>query len=131
MFIALKTNTPEAEVLLLTHTQVLSSKKWLAHKELSATLHSVIQSELQAQGVTLQQVQGIVCYNEGGSFTGLRIGISVANAIAAALRVPVVGCTAKQWQQPQALALLLTSAKKQNYIQPLYDRPATITQPKK
>ena len=93
MYIALKTNTPEAELVVLTNTDVLHNKTWHAHKELSATLLATIESELKKHGASLQQIEGIICHNEGGSFTGLRIGVSVANALAAALRIPVVGCT--------------------------------------
>jgi tRNA threonylcarbamoyladenosine biosynthesis protein TsaB len=131
MYIALKTNTPEAELIVLTNTDVLHSKTWHAHKELSATLLTTIEDELKKLGASLQQIEGIICHNEGGSFTGLRIGVSVANALAAALRVPVVSCTSQQWQHPTALPQLVQGVKVGQYIQPQYDRPATTTQPKK
>jgi len=39
-----------------------------------------------------------VVYKGPGSFTGLRIGISVANALAYGLNVPIVSTTGKDWQ---------------------------------
>ncbi len=61
----------------------------VAQKELSARLLSVVDNMLKRNGVQLSQVQNIHVQVGPGSFTGTRIGVSMANALGLALRIPV------------------------------------------
>jgi tRNA threonylcarbamoyladenosine biosynthesis protein TsaB len=47
----------------------------------------------------LEDIQGIVVFKGPGSFTGLRIGITVANALAYSLNVPIVSDEEADWLQ--------------------------------
>jgi len=46
---------------------------------------------LKEKGIVLGSIKEVVVHNEGGTFTSLRIGIIIANALAFALKIPVKG----------------------------------------
>jgi tRNA threonylcarbamoyladenosine biosynthesis protein TsaB len=75
----------------------LWDKKWLADKEwypgrnLSTDILVKLESLYKNAGKTLKNTSSIIVKSGPGSFTGLRIGISVANAMAYSLDIPIVG----------------------------------------
>ena len=50
-----------------------------------------IEASLQRVGASLDDVQGLVVARGPGSFTGVRVGLSVAKGLAAGLGVPAWG----------------------------------------
>ena len=84
---------------------------------------------LDEQGKTLEDLTGIVAYQGPGSFTGLRIGLSVANALAYGLSIPIVGATGDDWLKTSRQALQTRPETKP--ITPEYGAPVHITQQKK
>ncbi|MGD8373319.1 MAG: tRNA (adenosine(37)-N6)-threonylcarbamoyltransferase complex dimerization subunit type 1 TsaB [Candidatus Woesebacteria bacterium] len=130
MILTVKTDNPQAEVGLYDDTaKQISYYDWHAHRELSATLLTVINDQLEAQDADFKDITGIVVYKGPGSFTGLRIGIAVTNAMAYALSVPVVGTNGDSWQKEGVE--LLKSSQKNNIVLPEYGAGANITLPKK
>ena len=73
--------------------------KWEAHRTLASTILEKIEQLLTLQGETLQGVKRVGIYEGPGSFTGLRIGFSTANALGYSLDVPVVQATGDDWIQ--------------------------------
>ncbi len=57
----------------------------------SQKLLAFIEEVLKKEGVTIKKVTEIKVNTGPGSFTGLRVGVSVANAIGWALDIPVNG----------------------------------------
>lgn len=57
----------------------------------SADILSNIEKTLKSQKTSLQDITAIVVNQGPGSFTGVRVGIAVANALAWGLNIPVVG----------------------------------------
>ncbi|OGY08703.1 MAG: tRNA (adenosine(37)-N6)-threonylcarbamoyltransferase complex dimerization subunit type 1 TsaB [Candidatus Blackburnbacteria bacterium RIFCSPHIGHO2_01_FULL_43_15b] len=57
----------------------------------SQTLLETIDEALTAQGCSLQDMEGVEVNLGPGSFTGLRVGVSVANALGYSLGIPVNG----------------------------------------
>jgi tRNA threonylcarbamoyladenosine biosynthesis protein TsaB len=43
----------------------------------------------------MHDIEGVVCFKGPGSFTGLRIGLTVGNALAYAQNIPVVASKSK------------------------------------
>lgn len=54
---------------------------------------SLIDALLKKQSVSLNEIEAIEVNTGPGSFTGLRVGVSVANALGFALKIPLNGKT--------------------------------------
>lgn len=130
LLLTLRTDKPEAEIGLFDgHTQ-LAYEVWHAHRELSVTLLSKIEALLQAQGKTRQDLEGIVGFAGPGSFTGLRIGLTVANTLAYGLDIPIVGIAHEEnWIQRGIDRL--SRGERDAIALPEYGAPVHITQQKK
>jgi tRNA threonylcarbamoyladenosine biosynthesis protein TsaB len=70
---------------------VLSETTWLAGREHSTRLLVEVQVALERVGCSIEQVTGLVVARGPGSFTGVRVALSVAMGISAGLHVPVWG----------------------------------------
>lgn len=124
----MRTDKPEAEVYLIKDGHIVAEKHWQAHRELSNTLLSVIDALLNETGIHQGSLEGVIVYQGPGSFTGLRIGITVANSIAYAHKLPIVATQSDDWVQ-QGISGLMSRPLQQ--VVPHYGRDATITKPKK
>lgn len=127
--LALRTDKPEAELYLYKNETKLGEIKWQAHRELSNTLNTKIKEILNMSSILLDEVDGIVCFEGPGSFTGLRIGLSVANALAYSYNIPIVARGGEKWLGIGIGDLL--AGKSDKIALPKYDRPATTTPPRK
>ena len=96
---------------------------------MAETIHGKLSTLLEAKQKDWADIQGIVAYEGPGSFTGLRIGLSVANALAASNQVPIVGISGDAWIQ-NGVARLLTD-KGSSVALPQYGAPVHITPQKK
>jgi len=90
IILTIRTDKPEAEIGLYDDHNQLSYKTWLAHRQLAESLHNVIKLQLEDSNLSWSSINAIVCFKGPGSFTGLRIGLSVGNALAYGLGVPIV-----------------------------------------
>ena len=107
IILTVRTDNPEAELGLYDGATQLAYATWTAHRELSVTIHKKIDELLQDQGKALHDIQGIVCFKGPGSFTGLRIGLTVANSLAYALQIPIIARTDSQWLETGIADLLV------------------------
>jgi len=97
LILTLRTDNPEAEIGLFDdHTQ-LAYETWSAHRELAETIHIKIAELLKSKAKTLYDLGGIVCFEGPGSFTGLRIGLTVGNALAYGLKIAIVATKDAAW----------------------------------
>lgn len=128
LILTIRTDKPEAEIGLYEDQDQLAYKNWAGHRELSSTIHQQIANLLQSQGKNWENIQGVVCYRGPGSFTGLRIGLSVANALANSLNIPIVAA-ADDWIEAGISRLLANQTD--TVALPEYGQPANITSPKK
>ena len=129
LILTLRTDKPEAEIGLYDDDKQLASYTWEAHRQLAETLHGKIKDLLSAQSMDWHDIQGIVCYQGPGSFTGLRIGLSVANALAASLPAPIIGATGSDWLADGIDTIM--NEEDQKVVIPEYGAPVHITQPRK
>lgn len=98
MILTIRTDKPEAELGLFNLMgEKIAYEKWEAHRQLSETIHHKIKQIIAAQGSALENVTAVVFYEGPGSFTGLRIGAAVANALGSGLGVPVASAGGEDW----------------------------------
>ena len=97
LIITIRTDNPEAELGLYEDNEQLTYISWLAHRQLAETVHQKIDELLAMQNKSLKDIQGIVVFKGPGSFTGLRIGITVANALADSLGAAIVSTEEPDW----------------------------------
>lgn len=97
LILTIRTDKPEAEIGLYDNHKRLAYHTWMAHRELAETLHSQLEELLKGHTLTIHNLQAIIAYQGPGSFTGLRIGLSVANALAYSNDIPIVGCGEDSW----------------------------------
>lgn len=129
IILTLRTDKPEAEIGVFDDAQNLTYVTWQAHRELAETIHLKIKDILGTQNVVIQNIEGINVYKGPGSFTGLRIGIAVANALAESLNIPIVSEDKDRWIE-QGIKRLLKGDDEQ-VVQPEYGALPHITQQKK
>lgn len=129
IILTLRTDKPEAEVGLFDSDKQLAYEQWHAHRELSKTIHHKIEAILKKQGKGLKDIQGIVGYEGPGSFTGLRIGLTVVNALGYGLKIPVVATGGEDWAQ-QGISRLLNKDYDPLAL-PQYGQAAIVTAPRK
>lgn len=103
--------------------------EWNAGRELAKGLLGFIDTQLSTHGKSWNEVSGLVIYRGPGSFTGLRIGITVFNSIAYANSIPIVGELGHEWQV-QGLRRL-ERGDDDGIVLPEYGSEPNITQPKK
>ena len=103
--------------------------EWQADRELAHGILTFLESELAGRGKTFDDLRGIGVFRGPGSFTGLRIGLTVLNTLADALHIPIVGETGDGWQE-RAL-VRLESGENDRIVLPLYGSDARITSPRK
>lgn len=128
LVLTIRTDKPEAELGLFEDEKELEYETWQAHRELAETIHKKIDDLLKLQGLTLQALDGIIVFKGPGSFTGLRIGITVSNAFANSLQIPILAEQGENWIQ--AGIKKLQDGQGGAIALPEYGGEPNITQPK-
>jgi tRNA threonylcarbamoyladenosine biosynthesis protein TsaB len=129
IILTIKTDNPEAEIGLYEDDKRLAYESWHAHRTLSETIHTKIEKLLKDQNKDWADIRAIVCFKGPGSFTGLRIGLTVANSLAYSLQIPIVGSQSADWIQKGMEQI--QKGKDDKTVMPEYGSPAHITHPKK
>lgn len=88
---------------------------WESGRDLAEKLHEFLRDKLAENDKTWQDIESITFMSGPGSFTGLRIGAAVVNALAHELHIPLYNHRGEQ------VPIIL----------PDYGRPANVTAPKK
>ncbi len=129
MILTIRTDNPQAELGIYDGQVQVAYETWEAHRQLAETLHGKIRALLESQNIELRDIDAVVAFQGPGSFTGLRIGLSVANALAAALEVPIVAVRNPEWIETGVKRILRGETDMQAL--PFYGADVHITPQKK
>ena len=91
LLLALDSSTSTASVALFDGERVLSETTWLAGREHSTRLLVEVEVAFARIGRTVTELTGLVVAQGPGSFTGVRVALSVAKGMAAGLGLPLWG----------------------------------------
>lgn len=128
MILLLDTSTPICRLTLVVD-DVRHEYEWQADRTLADKLLGYLQDRLREHQGELRDITGIGVMSGPGSFTGLRIGLTVLNTIADTLHVPIVGVKGDDWRN-EALQRL-TDDEDDRIVMPEYGGVANITAPRK
>jgi len=127
--LTIRTDKPEAELGLFEDDKQLAYEQWHAYRELSNTMLKKLDELLKSQGKKLADVQSIVCFKGPGSFTGLRIGLTVGNTLAYGLQLPIVSAMGENWREDGMQKL--QNGENEKIALPEYGAEAHVTVQKK
>lgn len=125
----LDTSKPMTEIGLYEDDKLIEMDVFEGYKTLSSLLLTKIESLLTKHQIEIKDLGGIVCFTGPGSFTGLRIGISMANSISYSLNIPIAQIN-KDQEYADGYDSLINNQNKRALI-PFYGAEPHITTPKK
>lgn len=128
MILLLDTSTPVCRLTFIDGDQRYDDE-WQADRTLAKGLLGYLQTQLQNRGKTWTDITAIGVFAGPGSFTGLRIGLTVLNTLADSEQIPIVGSTADDWQTD--VLARLRSGENDRLVMPFYGSDAHITKPRK
>lgn len=138
MILALATPGRTTHAWLFAHDTAAAASaqlEWDSGRSLADELLGRLQAFLAGHHAGFTDLTGIIIFSGPGSFTSLRIGHTVANALADSLAIPVVGARNPS-DQPDGDAWIaagraaLVTAKPGIPALPHYGAEANITKPK-
>lgn len=135
LLLALDTSTSTASLALFDGERVLSETTWLAGREHSTRLLIEVEIALARIGRSQQELTGLVVARGPGSFTGVRVALSVAKGIAAALTLPAWGVSSLDALALAAISAVvpvrvLIEAGRGRYATSLYIRGEAVERPR-
>lgn len=129
MIFALDTSASTCKMYLLENNEVKERLDWLAERRLAKELLARIEKFLKDHNLVLGELEGVVVFRGPGSFTGLRIGVTVANTLADSLSIPIVGQSGEDWTTKGSRRI--STGENDIIVLPEYGAPPHITKAKK
>lgn len=124
MIILLDTSTATC-FLTVVDDEVWQDFEWQAGRTLARGLLKFLEEKTG----DLHNISGIGVMKGPGSFTGLRIGLTVANTLADSLNIPIAGAMGEDWRETALKKL--RAGKNEKIVMPEYGAAAHITAPRK
>lgn len=128
MILLLDTSTPLCKLTLIDGDWRYDDE-WQADRTLARDLLAYLRDQLAKNHKTFADITGIGAFRGPGSFTGLRIGLTVLNTMADAQAIPIVGGTETDWQDE--VITKLVDGINEKIVLPFYGSDANITKPRK
>lgn len=99
---------------ILEDTKVISEIKEKLERDLSSLALFKIEKMFKNNNMDLNDIEKIIVVNGPGSFTGVRIGLTIAKTISWAKKIPIIQISSLE-------AMALSSDSKYNYTVPAID----------
>jgi len=128
VILLLDTSTPVCKLTLI-NGDLQYKDEWQADRQLAKGLLKYLYEQLQRNNSTFADITGIGVFAGPGSFTGLRIGLTVVNTIADSENIPIVSATGDEWQA--RVIQKLDAGINEKIVLPFYGNDAHITKPRK
>jgi tRNA threonylcarbamoyladenosine biosynthesis protein TsaB len=129
MRLGLKTDSNITTLALLNQNgRAVVEESWESGRQLSDQLLTKISQLLSSHNLEWKDLTGIIVFKGPGSFTGLRIGVTVANTIAYAQALPIVGQSGSDWLSEGHRRLIAGDNEVQ--VVPDYGARPNITKPR-
>jgi len=128
MILLLDTSTPICKLTFIDGDYRYDDD-WQAERELAKGLLAYLAKSLEHEGKSWTDITAIGVFKGPGSFTGLRIGLTVLNTVADSQHIPIVGGVGESWQQD--VLAKLRSHENEHIVLPFYGSEPHITAPRK
>lgn len=128
MILLLDSSTPTCRLTVVDGDR-WQEYEWQAGRQLAQGLLGFLRQTLAEHEFELTDITGLAALDGPGSFTGLRIGLTVMNTLASSLSVPIVATRGDDWRQ-QAVDRL-DDGQDDQLVMPHYGAEANITTPRK
>jgi tRNA threonylcarbamoyladenosine biosynthesis protein TsaB len=128
MILLLDTSTPICKLVFIEKDWRYDDE-WQADRDLAKHLLKYLKDQLDKNGKTFTDISAIGVYQGPGSFTGLRIGITILNTFASSEKIPIVSATGENWQR--TCLKRLENNENDELVMPLYGSEPNITTPRK
>jgi tRNA threonylcarbamoyladenosine biosynthesis protein TsaB len=125
----------QLDVFLLIKNRIIAQSILNGNFKVSDSLLGLIDKTLKKKKIKFDQLIGIMVVSGPGPFTSIRIGVTIANTLAFALKIPVADSIIEN--KANNLELIKTGwqklkkAKIGKYCRPFYDQEPNITIAKK
>jgi tRNA threonylcarbamoyl adenosine modification protein YeaZ len=97
--LVLNTATSISQIVFLEDAKMLAEKSWESNQNESEKLLPELQNLIEESGLNYKDLDKICVIQGPGPFTALRVSISVANALAYGLSLPIIGVPAIDYWQ--------------------------------
>ena len=117
------------QLILVDESGEIHNYEWQAGRELARDMLAYLKEKLVEHEKDFQDIEAIGVKLGPGSFTGLRIGMTVLNTMASSLKIPIVGATGDDWTKK--CLMRLAAGENDEIDLPEYGSEANITKPRK
>ncbi len=115
--------------IYLINGDEIAHYEWPANRQLAHDMLAYLRDRLAEHDLELADITGIIAKRGPGSYTGLRIGLTVLNTLAESLNIPIVGEIGENWLQTGRSRL--GAGQTDSLVMPEYGGDAHVTTPKK
>lgn len=91
MLLAVDTSTAQAGLAIFDGAQILGEYSWRSNQHHTIELAPAISQLLKRAGLTMENIQALGVALGPGSFTSLRVGLSLMKGLALARQLPLIG----------------------------------------
>jgi tRNA threonylcarbamoyladenosine biosynthesis protein TsaB len=129
MILLWDSSTMTAQITLVADDGSKKSYSWEAGRTLAHDMLAHLRDLLAEHSLTFADITGIGINRGPGSYTGLRIGMTVLNTLASDRQIAIVGATGDAWQDD--CLRRLEAGENDQIVLPEYGGDANITKPRK